>query len=140
MEDSIDPQHTILIVEDNDDDYLFTRRAFQMAQCCNPLHRAHDGQEALDFLRDTQPGMILLDINMPGLNGYDFLEQRNLVPELRRIPVIVLTTSDDPQDIAQCYQMGANSYIHKPVTMQGFVEAIARLKDYWFRISLLPGN
>ena len=111
-----------------------------MAQCCNPLHRAHDGQEALDFLRDTQPGMILLDINMPGLNGYDFLKQRNLVPELRRIPVIVLTTSDDPQDIAKCYQMGANSYIHKPVTMQGFVEAIARLKDYWFRISLLPGN
>ena len=140
MEDSIDPQHTILIVEDNDDDYLFTRRAFQMAQCCNPLHRAHDGQEALDFLRDTQPSMILRDITMPGLNGYDFLKQRNLVPELRRIPVIVLTTSDDPQDIAQCYQMGANSYIHKPVTMKGFVEAIARLKDYWFRIPLLPGN
>ena len=77
---------------------------------------------------------------MPGLNGYDFLEQRNQMPELRRIPVIVLTTSDDPQDIAQCYQMGANSCIYKPVTMQGFVEAIARLKDYWFQISLLPGN
>ena len=139
MEDPTN-QQTILIVEDNDDDYLFTRRAFKTAQCGNPLHRVHDGQEALDFLRDTKPGMILLDINMPGLNGYDFLEQRNLVPELRRIPVIVLTTSDDPQDIVQCYQMGANSYVHKPVTMQGFVEAIARLKDYWFQISLLPGN
>ena len=139
MEDPTN-QQTILIVEDNDDDYLFTRRAFKIAQCSNPLHRAHDGQEALDFLRDSTPSTILLDINMPGLNGYDFLEQRNRVPEFRRIPVIVLTTSDDPQDIAKSYEKGANSYIHKPVTMQGFVEAIARLKDYWFQISLLPGN
>ena len=140
MENPINQLQTILIVEDNDDDYLFTCRAFKMAQCSNPLHRAHDGQEALDFLRNTTPSMILLDINMPGINGYDFLEQRNRVPELRRIPVIVLTTSDDPKDIAKSYEKGANSYIHKPVTMQGFVEAIARLKDYWFQISLLPGN
>lgn len=136
---------TLLIVEDNDDDYLFTERAFKKAKFANPLVRVSDGQSALDFLYKAgdyadspRPAMVLLDLNMPGVNGYTVLEKMKADETLRAIPVVVLTTSDDPRDIEKCYTLGANSYVHKPVDLPGFIEAIARLKDYWFEISLLP--
>jgi len=107
--------------------------------------RTRNGEEALDYLYQRgqfadapRPAMMLLDLNMPGINGYTVLEKMKSDASLRSIPVVVLTTSDDPRDIEKCYDIGANSYVHKPVDLPGFIEAIARLKDYWFEISLLP--
>lgn len=141
------PNGTLLIVEDNDDDYLFTERAFKKSKFANPLARACNGDEALNYLYQREgfegvprPSMVLLDLNMPGVNGYTVLEKMKADPELKSIPVVVLTTSDDPRDIETCYALGANSYVHKPVDLPGFIEAIARLKDYWFEISLLPAT
>ena len=138
-------QGTLLVVEDNDDDFLFTERAFKKSRFANPLVRTRNGEEALDYLYQRgqfadapRPAMMLLDLNMPGINGYIVLEKIKSDPSLRSIPVVVLTTSDDPRDIEKCYDIGANSYVHKPVDLPGFIEAIARLKDYWFEISLLP--
>ena len=82
--------------------------------------------------------MILLDLNMPGTGGKEVLQQIKSSPELRKIPVIVLTTSNDEKDIEACYDLGANSYVQKPVDLAGFMEAIGRLKDYWFTVSILP--
>ena len=138
-------QGTLLVVEDNDDDFLFTERAFKKSKFANPLVRTRNGEEALDYLYQrgqfadaARPAMMLLDLNMPGINGYTVLEKIKSDASLRSIPVVVLTTSDDPRDIEKCYDIGANSYVHKPVDLPGFIEAIARLKDYWFEISLLP--
>ena len=138
-------QGTLLVVEDNYDDFLFTERAFKKSRFVNPLVRTRNGEEALDYLYQRgqfadapRPAMMLLDLNMPGINGYTVLEKIKSDPSLRSIPVVVLTTSDDPRDIEKCYDIGANSYVHKPVDLPGFIEAIARLKDYWFEISLLP--
>ena len=138
-------QGTLLVVEDNDDDFLFTERAFKKSRFANPLVRTRNGEEALDYLYQRgqfadapRPAMMLLDLNMPGINGYTVLEKMKSDASLRSIPVVVLTTSDDPRDIEKCYDIGANSYVHKPVDLPGFIEAIARLKDYWFEISLLP--
>ena len=139
------PDGTLLIVEDSDDDYLFTQRAFKKAKLANPLHRCSNGDDALDYLfrrngyEDVQhPQIILLDLNMPGTNGHQVLKEIKTDSALAKIPVIVLTTSDDPRDIERCYQAGANSYVQKPVDLEGFVAAMTRLKDYWFEIALLP--
>ncbi|QGG79105.1 response regulator [Litorivicinus lipolyticus] len=139
------PEGTLLIIEDSDDDYLFTKRAFKKAKLANPLNRCSGGDEALDYLfrrngfEDAErPSIILLDLNMPGTNGHQVLAQIKADDQLCRIPVIVLTTSDDPRDIERCYKAGANSYVQKPVDLDGFVTAMSRLKDYWFEIALLP--
>jgi CheY-like chemotaxis protein len=84
--------------------------------------------------------MILLDLNMPGMDGRDVLHELQKVPELRKIPVIVLTTSTDERDVDSCYEMGANSYVQKPVTLEGYVDAIQRMKDYWFKIVIFPAE
>ena len=114
----------------------------------NPVKRCEDGQEALDYLFQKnqyanpevspRPELILLDLNLPGIDGREVLQEikRDLI--LRTIPAIVLTTSSDPIDIEKCYQAGANSYIHKPVNLLSFFEAIQRLKDFWLDVALLP--
>ena len=141
------PEGTLLIVEDSDDDYLFTERAFKKAKLANPLVRCESGERALDYLFHrgefedvVAPALVLLDLNMPGMDGREVLKAMKADDRLRRIPVVVLTTSDDPRDIEACYELGANSYVHKPVDMAGFVDAMARLKSYWFEINLLPEN
>jgi two-component system response regulator len=138
----------ILLVEDSEDDYEATLRAFKKASLHNHVHWCKSGQEALDFLkheglyRDTSksplPGLILLDLNMPGIDGRKTLELIKQNTELKRIPVVILTTSADEKDIKVCYQMGANTYVQKPVSFDGLIEAIKRLKEYWFEIALLP--
>ena len=136
----------ILIVEDSDDDYESTVRALtRSGNLSNPLVRCKGGQEAIDWLRDgsassagARPGLILLDLNMPGLDGRSVLKVIKNDPELRDIPVVVLTTSKDDKDIEACYQEGANTYIQKPVDLDGFFTAIQRLKEYWFEIAILP--
>lgn len=133
----------ILLVEDSEDDYEATMRAFQKANLHNPVHWSSSGQQALDFLHagtvKTQlPGLILLDLNMPGLDGRRTLQLIKEDNTLKHIPVIILTTSNDERDVNICYQMGANTYIQKPVTFEGLIAAIKRLKEYWFEIALLP--
>jgi two-component system, response regulator len=139
----------ILFIEDSDDDFYATQRAFKKAGLKNPIHRCTNGDQAVDYLfhrgefSDLSqpfhlPGIILLDLNLPGLDGREVLRQVKEDPKLRKIPVIVLTTSNAEKDIEQCYQDGANSYVQKPVGLHDFFLAIARLKDFWFEIAVLP--
>jgi len=138
----------VLLVEDNDEDYETTVRAFKKANLANVIFRCEDGDEALDFLfrrgsyadpvKSPRPGIILLDLNMPGTDGQEVLEEIKKDSELKKIPVIVLTTSSDGRDIDGCYEFGANSYIQKPVDIEGFMRAIQMLKEYWFEIAIIP--
>ncbi|QDV41842.1 Response regulator rcp1 [Stieleria neptunia] len=138
----------ILIVEDSPEDFEATVRALRSSGLRNSLYRCSDGDEALDYLHRRgdyasvdsapRPGIILLDLNLPGTDGREVLEEIKQDHELKRIPVVVLTTSTDERDIEACYEFGANSYIQKPVDLAGFVNAIQRLKDYWFQIVVFP--
>lgn len=138
----------ILIVEDSEDDYEATTRAFKKANLYNPVFWCKSGHECLDFLKGegiyatseklVKPGLILLDLNMPGIDGRKTLRLIKENAKLKKIPVIVLTTSTDERDVEECYQLGANTYVQKPVSFDGLIEAIKRLKEYWFEIALLP--
>lgn len=136
----------ILIVEDSDEDYETAIRAFRKSGMGNPVARCGDGDEALDFLHrrgrfaeeSSVPGLILLDLNLPGADGHEVLAEIKRDERLKTIPVIVLTSSADPRDIERCYAAGANSYVRKPVSFEGFLDAVRRLKEYWFEIAVLP--
>lgn len=145
----INVSQTILIVDDSDDDYDATVRALcKDKNLKNPLYRCEDGKQALDYLfrrgaysdlcLADRPGIILLDLNMPGIDGRTVLAEIKGDVELKRIPVIVMTNSDDERDIRICYEIGANTYIRKPLNWTGFFEAMRRLKEYWFEIAILP--
>jgi two-component system response regulator len=148
MRDELIQSQSILLVEDNQDDYEATSRAFKKANLYNPIVWCKSGRDALNFLRregvhkdaseDSRPGLVLLDLNMPGMDGRKTLEVIKQDEALKRIPVIILTTSADERDIQSCYQTGANTYVQKPVSFEGLIEAIKRLKEYWFEIALLP--
>lgn len=138
----------ILLVEDSDEDYEATLRAFRKARVANEIHRCITGDEALDFLfrrgdyaepaPAPRPGIILLDLNLPGTDGREVLAEIKASDELKAIPVVILTTSASGADIERCYGLGANTYIQKPVSFEGFLEAIERLRDYWLELALLP--
>jgi CheY-like chemotaxis protein len=138
----------ILLVEDSPEDYETTERAFRRSGLKNPIFRCADGEEALDFLyrrgkyadpqTSPRPGVVLLDLNLPGTDGREVLNEIKNDPDLKQIPVIVLTTSKDDRDIEVCYRCGANSYVQKPVDLEGFMHAIERLNDYWFEVVILP--
>ena len=125
-----------------------TRRALEQSRIRNELYIVEDGEEALDYLlrrgryqdpdSSPKPDLMLLDLNMPKMDGKQLLEQMRADPSLRRIPVVALTTSEQENDIIRTYDLGANSYIVKPVDMDQFVNAIKVLKDYWFQIVVLP--
>jgi CheY-like chemotaxis protein len=135
-------------VEDSPEDFETTERAFRRAGLKNPIFRCADGDEALDFLhrrgryadpaKAPRPGVVLLDLNLPGTDGREVLTEIKSDPDLKQIPVIVLTTSRDDRDVEVCYRCGANSYIQKPVDIDGFMKAIERLNDYWFEVVILP--
>jgi CheY-like chemotaxis protein len=139
---------TILMVEDSDDDFLAVQRTFRKAGLSNPIRRCTTGDEAINYLfrRGASPsaelaplpGIILLDLNLPGMDGNEVLRQVKADPMLRKIPVIVLTTSNAENDVERCYSNGANAYVLKPVDIHSFVQAISRLKDFWFEIAILP--
>jgi CheY-like chemotaxis protein len=138
----------ILLVEDNPDDYESTVRSFKKAHLSNPVHWSPSGQDALDYLRkrgkyqhDSSaklPQLVLLDLNMPGLDGRKVLELMKSDPHLKSLPVVVLTTSSDMMDVNKCYDLGASTYIQKPVGFEGLIEASTRLKDYWFGVAIFP--
>lgn len=141
---SIEP---ILIVEDSPEDFEALKRGLRKSGLANPLFHCIDGDQALAFLRregdyansDTpRPGLVLLDLNMPGTDGREVLKEMKSNPGLCSIPVIVLTTSSVTDDINRCYALGANSYVQKPVSINGLMEAVARITDFWFGIVLLP--
>lgn len=137
----------ILIVEDNEDDYEATERSFRRARFINPISWCRNGQDALDFLRregayagqgEVTADLILLDLNMPGLDGRRVLEILKADERFKSIPVVILTTSSDSKDVEKCYELGASTYIQKPVDFQGLAEAVRTMKDYWFGIAILP--
>jgi two-component system response regulator len=138
----------ILLVEDSLEDVEATIRALRKAGLANPIQHCQDGEEALDYLRQRgqyadpakapRPGVVLLDLNLPGTDGREVLAETKADPQLKKIPIIVLTTSSDERDIERCYEAGANSYVSKPVDLDGFLQAIRRLTDYWFEVVILP--
>ncbi len=130
----------VLLVEDDTIDAMTVRRAFRDLKLCNPLAHATNGEEALKYLNDPEkprPCVILLDLNMPRMNGVEFMRVIKIDPVLKKIPVVVLTTSRDDRDIVESYRLSAAGYIIKPVDYKKFVEAIRTIDVYW-TISELP--
>lgn len=141
----------ILLVEDNEDHVDLTLRALKNNNLINDIHVVKDGQDALDFIyhrgkyEDTRkyprPGLILLDIHLPKLNGFEVLETLKKDPDVKSIPIIMLTTSSRDEEIAQSYAVGANSYVTKPVDFEEFAKKIKDMKLYWTIVNSLPkGN
>ena len=130
----------ILLVEDDEIDVTNVRRAFKKNNIYNPLWVAGNGVEALEMLRGEEipreRRLVLLDLNMPRMNGIEFLRELRADPELRLIPVVVLTTSDDERDRVEAYQLNVAGYILKPVTLVNFVEAMATLNKYWTLVEM----
>ena len=141
---------TILLVEDSIDDYEAAMRSFKAAHLDNPVHWCKTGQEALDYLKHegtyahapgaAKPALVLLDLNMPGIDGRKVLAIVKQDPALKKTPVVILTTSSDERDVTHCYELGASTYIQKPVDFDGLIGAVSRIKDYWFGVALLPGE
>ena len=138
----------ILLAEDDPEDREFAREALEAARLANPLYTVEDGQELIEYLRREgkyanageapRPGLILLDLKMPRTGGLEALKEIKDDPKLRSIPVVVLTTSGADEDISRSYDLGVNSFIRKPITFDGLVEAVRSLGQYWFGIVALP--
>lgn len=133
---------TILLVEDDKIDVMTIKRALNELKILNPLVVCENGLEALNYLKNKDyqlPGIILLDINMPKMNGIEFLQQRALSTELKLIPTVVLTTSKDEQDKVESFNLGVAGYMIKPVDYIQFVEIVKTIHLYW-TLSELPTN
>ena len=140
---------TILMADDDADDQLLAKEALAEARLANELCFVKDGEDLMDYLHNRgeyaehpapRPGLILLDLNMPKKDGRQALKEIKEDAELRRIPIVVLTTSAAEEDILRTYDLGVNSYITKPVTFEGLVEVMKSLSKYWFEIVELPQN
>jgi DNA-binding NarL/FixJ family response regulator len=130
----------VLLVEDDAIDTMTVRRAFRDLKLVNPLAHATNGEEALEYLRNAEnpkPCVILLDLNMPRMNGVEFMKAVKADSVLKKIPIVVLTTSRDDRDIVESYKLSAAGYIVKPVDYKKFVEAVKTIDVYW-TISELP--
>ncbi|MFT7582780.1 MAG: two-component system response regulator [Myxococcota bacterium] len=140
----------ILLVEDSPEDREALVRALRKSGVNNPIYTCEDGDEALDYLyqrgafadkaTSPRPGLVLLDLNLPGTDGREVLEEIKSQPELKRIPIVVMTTSNDPDDVDDCYAAGANSYVQKPVDLELFVQTIERIKEFWLSVAILPAD
>lgn len=144
----IPQDYPILLVEDNPDDVLLIRRASRKANLLNPLYVVEDGEQAIAYLsgqgiyadrnRYPLPVLILLDLKLPRKSGFEVLAWLKTHPQLRRIPVVVLTSSRESPDIVRAYDLGANSYLVKPVGFEDLVEMVRTLKLYWLILNELP--
>ena len=142
---------TILLADDDREDRELARDALQDSKLANEMRFVVDGQDLMDYLRhegryadpaveSPRPGIILLDLNMPKKDGREALAEIKSDESLRRIPVVVLTTSNDEQDVLRTYDLGVNSFITKPVTFGGLVEAMSTFSRYWFELVELPNG
>jgi CheY-like chemotaxis protein len=135
----------ILIAEDDSDDAFLLMRAFGRAGITNPVDLVSDGQKAVDYLEELPrkksllPRLLVLDIKMPLLNGFDVLRWVRSQPGLKRLPVIVLTSSDEEKDINRAYDLGANSYLIKPPNLESLEVLATKLCEYWLAINEQPG-
>ena len=131
---------TILLVEDNQDDVELTLHAFDRHELPHQVAVARDGQEAMDYLfgAGSVPDLVLLDLNLPRIGGMDVLRTMRRDPRTKRIPVVILTTSDDEADISDGYDLGINSYIRKPVDFDKFTAAVKQLGMYWLALNTPP--
>ena len=140
----------ILLVEDDEDDIEITRRAFSKGSIPNPLYIVTDGIEAMEYLKNNakyadkklapRPGLILLDLNMPRMDGREVLKRIKNDPSLRRIPTVVLTTSKYEEDVIRSYDYGANTFISKPVDFKQFLDTLQTIGKYWLAIAEVPKN
>ncbi|MEB3193003.1 MAG: response regulator [Snowella sp.] len=138
----------ILVVEDSDEDFNALSRIMGELGFPSYLRRVCDGDEALDYLYQrgsyknfqiaSHPSIILLDLNLPGTDGKEVIQQVKQDDHLKRIPIVVLTTSNSPQDIKTCYNYGANSYLIKPMGIKKFKETVSVLCEYWLKTVILP--
>jgi CheY-like chemotaxis protein len=141
-------QGCILIAEDDPEDRMLTQDALDESLFASRFHFVEDGEELMDFLFNRhryidpeeypRPALILLDLNMPRKDGREALQEIKADPKLRRIPVVVLTTSKAEEDVLRTYNLGVNSFITKPVTYEGLVDVMNTLSKYWFEIVELP--
>ena len=144
MNDHNSKMQSILVVDDNEDDYEAVARAFKKVGLTNPVSLCTTGQGAMDFLKSGEghkgdkPMLIMLDLNMPGMDGFQVLQRIRADATLRQIPVVIWTTSSNEKDIDTCYQLGANAFMQKPVIFDDLIESIRRLRQYWFETALLP--
>ncbi|MDP3644173.1 MAG: response regulator [Bacteroidota bacterium] len=128
--------HPILLVEDNPVDIDLTLRAFKLRKLINPILVARDGEEALSYVKkwlegEPLPVLILLDLQLPRVMGLDVLKEIKSQPLLKTIPIVILTTSSDDMDVKTAYELGANSYIEKPVDFDKFIEVVTQIELYW---------
>ena len=137
----------ILLVEDSPTDVMLTREAMEPYKVLNPLDIVEDGVEAMDYLkgrgkyadsRPPRPGLIILDLNLTRMSGREVLYELKQDPDLRNIPVVVLTTSKSEEDVIKSYCLHANCYITKPVDFSKFIEVVRSISDFWFGVVTLP--
>ena len=138
----------ILVADDDENDVFLLRHAFVKARLANPLQVVHDGEQLVAYLRGEEhyadrekypfPALVLLDIKMPKMNGLEALSIIRNDPELRRLVVILLSSSDQEQDINQAFDLRANSYLVKPTSIERMVNVLGRLKDYWLAVNQFP--
>ena len=137
-----------MLVEDNEMDVVLTLDAFKEAHLINPIQVARTGEQALDYLagkgefqdrvKFPLPELILLDLKLPGISGLDVLKKIKTNPDLKRIPVIILTSSAEEGDRSLGYDRGANSYLVKPISFEGFLEVVGKIKEYWLTLNIGP--
>lgn len=138
----------LLIAEDSDDDFEGMIRTFRKVRLANPIYRCASGEELLDFLLKQgryaksellpPPGVILLDLNMPGMDGRNALKAIKQNTAIKHIPVVVLSTSTNERDLSECYLNGANSFVVKPIDLDDFVTTLKKLISYWLETNILP--
>jgi CheY-like chemotaxis protein len=145
MNDQINKLAHILLVEDNEGDVLLTLEAFEECKLKTEVSVARNGKEALDFIfkrgaftEAKKPDLILLDINMPIFNGHEVLQQIKTDQKLNKIPVIMLTTSSNQNDVDKAYENNCNSYVKKPLNMSDFLDAILKIEQFWLQLTTLP--
>ncbi|MEB3829075.1 response regulator [Phormidium sp. CCY1219] len=140
----------LLVVEDSDEDFTALTRVLNSCGFTGEIYRTSDGDEALDFLyhegeyenqaNAPRPALVLIDLNLPGIDGREVIEEVKQHEELKTIPMVVLTTSSSPKDIETCYRYGANSYMLKPIGTQALKQSIQCLMDYWLKTAILPNG